>query len=155
MHVWIYMCVCIYTHTHRSNYEDIQRRHTQGLQNPLREIRYFVNLHTKKKDEWSKSGAAHGRGRWEKGLALWVWYEERARLSMPGWEGPVRSSFAQSCPTLCDSVDCSTTGLTVFRHLPELAQTHVRWFGDAIQPSYPLQSPSPPAFNLSQHQGLF
>ena len=64
------------------------------------------------------------------------------------------SSVAQSCLTLCDPMGCSTPGLPVFHHLPELAQTHVHWDGDAIQPSCPLSSPSPPAFNLSQHQGL-
>ena len=67
----------------------------------------------------------------------------------------VLSSVAQSCPTLCNPMDCSTPGLLVHQQLPELAQTHVHWVGDAIQPSHPLLSPSPPAFNLSQHQGLF
>ena len=65
------------------------------------------------------------------------------------------SSVTQLCPTLCDSMDCSTPGFPVHHQLPELAQTHVRWVGDAIQPSHPLSSPSPPAFSLSQHQGLF
>ena len=65
------------------------------------------------------------------------------------------SSVAQSCPTLCDPMDCSTPGLPVHHQLPEFTQTHVHWVGDAIQPSHPLLSPSPPAFNLSQHQGLF
>ena len=65
------------------------------------------------------------------------------------------SSVAQSCPTLCDPMDCSTPGLPVHHQLPESTQTHVHWVGDAIQPSYPLLSPSPPALNLSQHQGLF
>ena len=65
------------------------------------------------------------------------------------------SSVAQSCPTLCDPMDCSTPGLPVHHQLLELAQTHVHWVGVAIQPSHPLLSPSPPAFNLSQHQGLF
>ena len=65
------------------------------------------------------------------------------------------SSIAQSCPTLCDPMDCSTPGLPVHHHLLEFTQTHVLWAGDAIQPSHPLSSPSPPAFNLSQHQGLF
>ena len=63
------------------------------------------------------------------------------------------SSVAQSCPTLCDPMDCSTPGFPVHHQLPELAQTHVHWVGDAIQPSRPLPSPSP-AFDLSQHQGL-
>jgi len=65
------------------------------------------------------------------------------------------SSVTQSCSTLCNPMDCSTSGLPVHHQLPELAQTHVHWVGDAIQPSHPLSSPSPPTFNLSQHQGLF
>ena len=64
------------------------------------------------------------------------------------------SSVAQSCPTLCHPMDCSTPGFPVHHQLPELAQTHVHWVGDAIQPSHPLSSPSDPVFNLSQHQGL-
>ena len=64
-------------------------------------------------------------------------------------------SVAQSCPTLCDPTGWSTPGLPVLCHLPELAQTHVHWVSDAIQPSHPRLSPSPPAFNLSQHQSLF
>ena len=64
-------------------------------------------------------------------------------------------SVTQSCPTLCDPMDCSTPGLPVHHQLLELAQTPVHLVGDAIQPSHPLSSPSPPAFNLSQHQGLF
>ena len=52
-------------------------------------------------------------------------------------------------------MDCSTPGLPVHHQLPESTQTHVHWVGDTIQPSHPLSSPSPPAFNLSQHQGLF
>ena len=65
------------------------------------------------------------------------------------------SSVAQSCPTLCDYMDCSTPGFPVRHQLPELAQTRVHRVSNAIQPSHPLLSPSPPAFNLSQHQGLF
>ena len=65
------------------------------------------------------------------------------------------SSVTQSCPTLCDPMDCSTPGLPVHHQLPEFTQTHVHWVSDAIQPSRSLLSPSPPAFNLSQHQGLF
>ena len=64
------------------------------------------------------------------------------------------SLVAQSCPTLCNPMDCSTPGFPVHHELPELTQTHVRWVTDAIQPSHPLSSPSP-TFNLSQHQGLF
>ena len=62
---------------------------------------------------------------------------------------------AQLCPTLCDPMDCSTSGFPVQHQLPKLAQTHVHRVRDAIQPSHPLLSPSPPALNLSQHQGLF
>ena len=65
------------------------------------------------------------------------------------------SSIAQSCPTLCDPMDCSTPGFPVHHQLLELTQTHVHQVGDAIQPSHPLSSPSPPTFSLSQHQGLF
>ena len=65
------------------------------------------------------------------------------------------SSVSQSCPTLCDPMDCSTPCLPVHHQLPEFTHTHVHWVGDAIQPSPPLSSPSPPTFNLSQHQGLF
>ena len=65
------------------------------------------------------------------------------------------SSIIQLCPTLCDPMDCSTPGLPVHHQLPEFTQTHVHWVSDAIQPSYPLSSPSPPTLNLSQHQGLF
>ena len=78
-------------------------------------------------------------------------------LTMPDF--PIRSvlfsSVAQSCPTLCDPMDCSTAGLPVHHQLMELAQTHVHRVSDDIQPSHPLSSPSPPAFNLSQRQGLF
>ena len=96
--------------------------------------------------------------------------------SLPGWhfycwykrncgagEGRMRllissvqfSSFTQSCPTLCNPMNHSMSGLPVHHQLPEFTQTHVHWIGDAIQPSYPLSSPSPPALNLSQHQSLF
>ena len=64
------------------------------------------------------------------------------------------SSVAQSCPTLCDSMNHSKPGLPVHHHLPEFTQTHVHWVRDAIQPFHPGSSPSPPAHNLSQHQRL-
>ena len=89
--------------------------------------------------------------------------------SLPARSGPVHSplsypsmrwslcchSVAQSCPTLCDPRNHSTPGLPVHHQLPESTQTHVHRVGDAIQPSHPLSSPSPPALSLSQHQGLF
>ena len=65
------------------------------------------------------------------------------------------SSVAQSCLTLYDPMNRSTPGLPVYHQLPESTQTHVQWMGDAIQPSHPLMSPSPPAHKLSQYQGLF
>ena len=65
------------------------------------------------------------------------------------------SWVTQSCPTLFDPMNRSTPGLPVHHQLLEFTQTHVHWVGDAIQPSYPLLSPSLPAFNVSQHQGLF
>ena len=64
-------------------------------------------------------------------------------------------SVAKSCPTICNPMDYSTLGLPVHHQLLEFTQTHVHWVTDAIQPSHPLLSPSPPTFNLSQHQGLF
>ena len=67
--------------------------------------------------------------------------------------GPVQfSSVTQSCLTLWDCMDCSTPGFPVQHQLPEFTQTHVCWLSDAIQPSHPLSCPSPPTFNLSQHQ---
>ena len=65
------------------------------------------------------------------------------------------SSVTQSCLTLCDPMDYSTPCFPVYHQLPDLAQTHVHWVSDAIQPSHPLLSPSPLAFKLSQHQELF
>ena len=64
-------------------------------------------------------------------------------------------SVAQSCLILCSPTDCSMSGFAVLHHLPELAQTHVHWVGDVIQPSHPLSFPSPSAFHLSQCRGLF
>ena len=65
------------------------------------------------------------------------------------------SSLAQLCRTFCNPMNHNMPGLPVHHQLPEFTQTHVYWVGDAIQLSNPLSSPSPPALNLSQHQGLF
>ena len=65
------------------------------------------------------------------------------------------SSVTQLCPTLRNPMDCSTPSFPVHHQFPELTQTHAHRVGDVIQPSHPLSSPSPPAFNLSQNQGLF
>ena len=71
------------------------------------------------------------------------------------WTSVQFSSVAQSCLTLCNSMNCSMPGLPVHPQLLEFTQTHVHWVGDTTQPSHPLSSPSPPALKLSQHQGLF
>jgi len=72
--------------------------------------------------------------------------------SPDSWASSVKfSSIVQSCPALCDPLDCSTPGFPVHHQLPEFTQTHAHWVGEAIQPSHP----SPPAFSLSQHQSLF
>ena len=63
-------------------------------------------------------------------------------------------SVTKSCPTLCDPINYSMPGFPVLHHLPEFAQTHVHWVGDVIQTSHTLLSPSPSAFNLSQHKAL-
>ena len=91
---------------------------------------------------------------------MWIKHgngDKALRISLiSGFGSPVMfSSVAQTCPTLCDPMDCSTPGFPVHYQLLELTQTHVHPVGDAIQPSHPLSSPSLPTFNLSQHQGLF
>ena len=72
-----------------------------------------------------------------------------------GESGSCCCSVAQLCLTLCNPTDSSMPGFPVLHYLLEFAQTHVHWVDDAIQPSHPLSPPSPPALNLSQHQGLF
>ena len=75
--------------------------------------------------------------------------------SSPMPSPPFSSVQSFSRVRLCDPMDCSTPGLPVHHQLPQFAETHVHHIGDATQLSHPLSSPSPPAFNLSQHQGLF
>ena len=89
-------------------------------------------------------------------LCLWIFtltmksvFDVSPIISVPSPINCRCCSVTQLCPTLCDPMDCSTPGFPVGHHLPELAQTHVHWVGDAIQPSHPLSSPSPPAFSLS------
>ena len=107
------------------------------------------------------------RGCGEKGMLLHCWWE--CKLIQPLWKTVRRflkklgikppsvqfSSVAQSCPSLCDPMNHSTPGLPVHHQLPEFTQTHIHRVSDAIQPSHPLLSPSPPAPNPSQHQTLF
>ena len=87
---------------------------------------------------------------------------KRSRNKLGDWDWHIYtfssvqfSSVTQSCPTLSDPMDCSTSGLPVHQQLPEFTQTHIHWVSAAIQPSHPLSSPSPPAFSLSQVVGLF
>ena len=79
----------------------------------------------------------------------WIWLYQT-----PNKEKVQFSSVSQSCPTLCDPMDCSTPDFPVYYQLPESTH-HVHWVSDAIQPSHPLSSPSHPTFNISQNQGLF
>ena len=88
-------------------------------------------------------------------LVIFLWENNKGRKNTNESSSVQYSSVAQSCLTLCDPMDCSMPGSPVFHQLLELAQTHVRWVSDAIPPSHLLSSPSPPAFSLSQHQGLF
>ena len=91
--------------------------------------------------------------RWVRRLTVNHSFKET--LAVKGKKKSVQvSSVAQSCPTLCDPVDCSMPGFSVHHQFLELAQTHVHQVGDAIQPSHPLSSLSPLAFNLSQHQSF-
>ena len=86
-----------------------------------------------------------------------VWKQNKLRLSLCiSMSLSIQlSSISQSCPTLCDPINRSMPGLPVHHHLLEFTQIHAHLVSDAIQPSHPLSSASPPAFNLSQHQGLF
>ena len=95
------------------------------------------------------------RGSFQSGIQLRPPALQADSLPLSHWGAhcalPVQfSPVAQSCPTLCDPMDCSTPGLPAHHQLPEFTQTHVHWVSDAIQPSHPLSSPSPPSFNLSQ-----
>ena len=84
-----------------------------------------------------------------------LWLPRRRGVGGMNWELGIQfSSVAQSCPTLCDSMDCSTPGFPVHHQVLKLAQTHIHPVGDAIQLSHPVLSPSPPVFNPSQLQGL-
>ena len=84
-------------------------------------------------------------------MSQFIWRKSQCRRKS------IRSVIrvVQLCPTFCNPMTCSTPGFPVPRHFPEFAQNHIHWVGDAIQPSHSLSSPSPPAFNLAQHQDLF
>ena len=112
--------------------------------------------------EWSLHKGSLQEGKWNKiNRITSVRYSAHWSVSMDFslrifmWYSAHFSSVAQSCLTLCDPMDCSIPCLPIHHQLPEFTQTHVHRVSDAIQPSHPLSSASPPAFNLSQHQGLF
>ena len=90
-------------------------------------------------------------GGWWKDLESLLWAPEEERLNIICG----CCSLTNSCPVLCDLIDYSTPGSSALHYFLEFAQTHVYWVSDATQPSHPLSSPSPRAFHLSQHQGLF
>ena len=90
--------------------------------------------------------------------ALWLLHCRHILNHWATWEALQCHSFCSvthSCSTLCDPIDCSTSGLPVPHHLPKFAQVHLHPIGFAVQPSHPLMPPSPSALNLSQHQGFF
>ena len=102
------------------------------------------------------SGFWRGQSFWV--VTVWCQQSEACQRMQPWLTVKFKvqvSLVTQLCLTLCDPMDCNTPGLPVHHQLLELAQTHVHWVGDAIQPSHPLSSPSPSDFNLSKHQGLF
>ena len=103
------------------------------------------NTYPQKREPWPSHSAV-------------IFWKMKQYIILGFWIQIITSSFSsliQSCPTNCNPMDCSTPGFPVHHQLPELAQTHVHCVGDAIQPSHPLSSLSPPAFNLSQHQDFF
>jgi hypothetical protein len=104
------------------------------------------------------------KGRWNKALLEVVDQRKSSLVSLhmnlysratPGYFHNCCSSVARSCPAFCDPTDCITPGFPVHHQLPEFAQTHVHQVSNAIHPSHPLLSPSPPALSLSQQQGLY
>ena len=125
----------------------------------------------KKLRSWHPVPSLHAKwkgGKWKKWQILFSWAPKSlwmvtaamklSCLLLEGklWPTSVQfSSVTQLCMTLCDPMNHSMQGLPVHHQLPEFTQTHVHWVGDAIQPSHPLLSLSPPAPNPSQHQGLF
>ena len=87
-------------------------------------------------------------------MFCWIWFDNiLLRIFASMFISDQFSSVAQSCPTLCELMNCSTPGLSVYHQLPEFTQTHVHRLGDAIHPSHPL--PSPSALNFCLHRGLF
>ena len=118
---------------------------------------------------WTKAGRTEVAGKMdltddeEVGLRGWFEVEgpivcgkekSRRELQLSGFLLWCCCSVTQSCPTLCNPMDCSMPGFPVLHYLPEFAKTHVHWVSDAIQPSHPLSPTSRPSLDPSQHQGL-
>ena len=120
----------------------IEDRRRRGQEDEMVGWDHWLNGH----EFWANSGGFFATELLEFHKSRLHWWELMGLLS---------SVQSLSNVLLCNPADCRTPGLPVHRQLPESTQTHVHWVSDAIQPSYPLSSPSPPAFNLSQHQGLF
>ena len=111
-------------------------------------------------DLWEQCGFIYKKKKYSAcvpcGLPTAAWAVDIVSLLCLKYGITVQFSLAtQSCPTLCDPIDCSTPSFPVHHQLPQPTQTHVDQVGNAIQASHLLLSPSPPAFNLSQHKGLF
>ena len=121
---------------------------TDSMDTSLSQLRETV------KDRGAWRAAAHGIPKCQIWLSTWIHVNTHVHAHNANMKITFFRPVAQSCPTLCNPMGCSTPGLPVHHQLPECAQTHVHWVGDAIQPSHPLSSPSPPVFNLSQLQGL-
>ena len=115
-------------------------RETCGAIIPLKT---YVNF---RRDSWDTERLLD----WKTNTGVWTLSkEEKEQVKSPSFSSQF-SSFAQSCPSLCDPMDCNMPGLPVHHQLPEFSQTQVHRVSDAIQPSHPLLSPFPPTFNLSQ-----
>ena len=109
--------------------------------------------------KWTRVWANSRRQWWQKWRTAWhaaVHVVTKSQTWLSNWTKTAQfSSVTQSCPTFYDPMDCITPGFSVHHQHSEFTQTHVHWVGDAIQPFDPLLSPSPSAFNLSQHKCLF
>ena len=112
----------------------------------------WIVKHQVSAENWKIASSGKTHTRWSTEVFNEWWSGRKQGASHNTYEF---SSVSQSCLTLCDLMDCSMPGFPVHHQLPELTWTHVHWVGDAIQQSHPLSSPSPPAFNLAQHRGLF
>ena len=135
------------------------------LESPL-DCKEIQPVHPKGNQSWIFTGRTDAKAEtpvlWAPHAKNWLTWKDP--VAGKNWKSSIETytfnsvqfgSVAQSCPTLCDPMNCSTPDLPVHHQLPEFTQTHVHWVGDAIQPTHPLSSPFLPAPNASQHQSLF